>query len=65
MKITLFALNSSFTHTNLAVRCLASVAENAGHIASIKEYTLKDRKASVLHELVSTNADIYAFSVYI
>ncbi len=65
MKITLFALNSSFTHTNLAIRYLASVAENAGHIASIKEYTLKDRKASVLHELVSTNADIYAFSVYI
>lgn len=65
MKITLFALNSSFTHTNLAVRYLCSALESAAFAATIKEYTLKDRKADVLHELVSTKADIYAFSVYI
>ncbi len=65
MKITLFALNSSFTHTNLAVRYLASVLDGSDHTVIIKEYTLNDRKARVLNELVNTKADIYAFSVYI
>ena len=65
MKVTLFALNSSYTHTNLAVRYLASELESVGISTSIKEYTLKDRKASVLYRLACTDADIYAFSVYI
>ena len=65
MKITLFALNASFTHTNLAVRCLASELSKAGFEPYIQEYTLKDRKARVLYELAQTNSQIYAFSVYI
>ncbi|MBQ4561840.1 MAG: B12-binding domain-containing radical SAM protein [Clostridia bacterium] len=65
MDITLFALNSSFTHTNLAIRYLASALEAEGLTAVIKEYNLKDKKAKVLNELVNTHSDIYAFSVYI
>ncbi|MBR6514319.1 MAG: B12-binding domain-containing radical SAM protein [Clostridia bacterium] len=65
MSITLFALNSSFTHTNLAVRYLASVLSSAGMSVNIKEYTLKDKKSRVLYELVSTGSKIFAFSVYI
>ncbi len=65
MNITFFALNSSFTHTNIAVRYLASALENAGFSTIIKEYNLKDRKAHVLNELVNTGSEIYAFSVYI
>ncbi len=65
MKITLFALNSSFTHTNLAIRYLASALEDEGFLPIIKEYTLKDKKALVLNELVNSSSDIYAFSVYI
>lgn len=65
MKITLFALNSSFTHTNLAIRYLAYALERSGFSPYIKEYTLKDKKARVLNELVNSESDIYAFSVYI
>ena len=65
MNITLFALNSSFTHTNLALRYLAAVLEKNDFCVTIKEFTLKDRKAKVLYELVNTKASIYAFSVYI
>ncbi len=65
MKVTLFALNSSFTHTNLAVRYLASALDKRGFDTHILEYTLKDKKARVLHELVRTESHIYAFSVYI
>ena len=65
MKVTLFALNSSFTHTNLAIRYLASSLEDAGFCAHIKEFILKDKYRYILHELVETEADIYAFSVYI
>lgn len=65
MKVTLFALNSSFTHTNLAVRYLARALDKAGFDTRITEYTLKDKKSIVLHELVNTDSNIYAFSVYI
>lgn len=65
MKVTLFALNSSYTHTNLAVRYLSSVLDQARFDTHVLEYTLKDKKASVLYELVCADSDIYAFSVYI
>ncbi|MBR5514635.1 MAG: DUF4080 domain-containing protein [Clostridia bacterium] len=65
MKITLFALNSSYTHTNLAIRYLAySLNENNIH-AELKEFCLKDKHENILCELYRTNSDIYAFSVYI
>jgi len=65
MKILLFALNSSYTHTNLAVRCIAKPLRAAGYETIIAEYTLKDRRDEVLHRIVSEDADIYGFSCYI
>ena len=65
MKIVLFALNGSYSHTNLAVRAIGVSLRKAGAEVAIVEKNLKDTKLSVLEELVSQNADIYGFSVYI
>lgn len=65
MKICLFALNSSYVHTNLAVRCLAKALRESGYEVSISEHTLKDRRDAVLYGLYSEKADIYGFSCYI
>ena len=65
MKTVLFALNSSYVHTNLAVRCLKR-SLNAMQLESvIVEKSLKDRRLSVLSELYSHKAEIYCFSAYI
>lgn len=67
MKIVLVAQNSSYTHTNAAVRILKCCLEDAGHTASIVETTVND-KGGVLglcERLVAEKADMYAFSVYI
>lgn len=65
MKTVLFALNGSYSHTNLAVRAIGSSLRNAGEQTVIIEKNLKDTRLSVLNTLVSENADVYGFSVYI
>lgn len=65
LKIVLFALNGSYSHTNLAVRAIGVSLRKAGEDVVIIEKNLKDTRLSVLEELVSQNADIYGFSVYI
>ena len=65
MKIVLFALNGSYSHTNLAVRAIGVSLKRAGEDVIIVEKNLKDTRLSVLEELVSHNADVYGFSVYI
>ncbi len=65
MKVTLFALNSSFVHTNLAVRCIAKNLKSHGHAVTVLERSLKDRTREVLHALAEADADVYGFSVYI
>ncbi len=65
LKIVLFALNGSYSHTNLAVRAIGASLRKAGEDVVIVEKNLKDTKLSVLEDLVSQNADIYGFSVYI
>ncbi len=65
MHVVLFALNASYVHTNLAIRCLAEPLLAAGHQVTMLEYHLKDRKDAVLHALYQANADVYGFSVYI
>ena len=65
MKTVLFALNGSYSHTNLAVRAIAHSLRAAGEEAVIIEKNLKDTRLSVLEALVSENADVYGFSVYI
>lgn len=64
-KVLLFALNSSYTHTNLAVRCIRKNLVECGYNCEIAEFNLKDKRRRVLEALVSANADIYGFSAYI
>ena len=65
MKIVLFAINGSFSHSNLAIRCLRAPLERAGFEVVLIEHTLRDRTAHILEHLYRENADIYGFSCYI
>ena len=65
MKILLFALNGSYSHTNLAIRCLRSPLLRAGHEVCLVEKNLKDRRDEVLQTLYDVRADVYGFSCYI
>lgn len=65
MKITLFTLNGSWSHTCLALRCLRQVTEEAGFAVSLVEHTLRDRTSHILEHLYAEAADIYGFSCYI
>ncbi len=64
-KVLLFALNSSYTHTNLAVRCIKNSLTAAGYECDIAEFNLKDKRRRILEALIGADADIYGFSVYI
>lgn len=64
-KVLLFALNSSYMHTNLAVRCIKNSLIGAGYECDIAEFNLKDKRRKILEALVGAEADIYGFSVYI
>lgn len=64
-KVLLFALNSSYTHTNLAVRCIKNSLISAGYECDIAEFNLKDKRRRVLEALIQSDAHIYGFSVYI
>ena len=65
MKVVLFGLNGSYSHTCLALRCLRAPLEEAGYEVSICEYNLRDMNSSILSRLVSERAEVYSFSCYI
>ena len=65
MKIVLFAMNGSFSHSNLAIRCLREPLEGAGFDVVLVEHTLRDRTSHILEHLWREKADIYGFSCYI
>ncbi len=65
MKVVLFTLNASWSHTCLALRCLREPLEREGFEVSLVERTLKDRTSHVLEELWQERADVYSFSCYI
>ena len=65
MKVVLFGLNGSYSHTCLALRCLRAPLEKNGYDVVICEYNLRDMNATVLSRLVSERADVYSFSCYI
>ena len=65
MKIVLFGMNGSFSHSNLAIRCLRDPLECAGFEVVLIEHTLRDRTAHILEHLHREKADIYGFSCYI
>ncbi len=65
MKVVLFGLNGSYSHTCLALRCLRAPLEGAGYDVRICEYNLRDMNATVLARLVNECAEVYSFSCYI
>ncbi len=65
MKVVLFGLNGSYSHTCLALRCLRAPLEAAGYNATLCEYNLRDMNSTVLSALVREQADVYSFSCYI
>lgn len=66
MKIVLFALNASYSHTSLAVRCLRAALERNGFSdVVIAERNLRDRRDDILQALYRERADVYGFSAYI
>ncbi len=65
MKVVLFGLNGSYSHTCLALRCLRAPLERAGYDVVMCEYNLRDMNATILSRLVSERAEVYSFSCYI
>ncbi|MBR2381875.1 MAG: DUF4080 domain-containing protein [Clostridia bacterium] len=65
MKVVLFGLNGSYSHTCLAIRCLRAPLEAAGYETVICEYNLRDMNAVILSRLVGERAEVYSFSCYI
>ena len=66
MKIVLFSLNASRSHTNLAIRCLAkSLKQNGFDKVTLIERTEKDNRNDTLAALYRERADLYGFSTYI
>ena len=65
MKVVLFGLNGSFSHTNLAIRRLRPALEAEGFDVKLVEAGLRDADSAILETLVDENADIYGFSAYI
>lgn len=65
MKIVLFTLNASWSHSSLALRCLRAPLEREGFEVVIVENTLRDRTGHILERLYREQADVYGFSCYI
>ncbi len=65
MKTVLFAINGTWAHSSLSVRCLRTALREADLSCEIIEGTLQDRTLTLLSRLCEANADLYAFSCYI
>ncbi len=65
MKILLVAVNGSYSHTNLAIRCLREPLEKAGFEVVLLERNLRDRTAHILQDILAIKADVVGFSTYI
>lgn len=64
MKILLTTLNCKYIHKNLALRWLY-VANNTTSKTTIKEYTIKQNLDDIANEIINSDYDVIAFSVYI
>lgn len=65
MRIALVALDATWAHTNLAVRCLREPLEREGHRVQLLECTINDRTSHILSRLYEAEAEVYGFSCYI
>ena len=65
MRTLLTTLHSKYIHASLALPCLAAYcADGCGELL-IREYTVHEPKESLLAQIVATDADVVAFSVYL
>lgn len=64
-KIVLFALNASFSHSNLAIRRIREHLDESIYEISLLEGGLRDTDDSILESLFNEKADVYGFSCYI
>ena len=62
MKIVLFTLNSSYIHKSLSIRCLEPRLAARGFETVVLEYTVKEKRLTVLDALYAAEADLYCFS---
>ena len=63
MKILLTTLNTKYVHTNIALKYLYKTLENKA--VKLKEYTINEPLGNILRDMITYNADVIAFSVYI
>lgn len=65
MNILLVAINAKYIHSNLAVCSLQAYAKKQGYPVQIAEYTINQRKETILEEIYRRKPDLLAFSCYI
>jgi len=65
MRVCLFTLNASYSHSSLSLRCLAVALEREGFAVTLCERSLKDKRRGVLEALHKAKADVYGFSCYV
>lgn len=63
--VVLFALDASYSHSSPAIRAIGAGLTRHGIEHKLIEYNLKNKRADVLHSLISADAGIYGFSTYI
>ncbi len=63
MKTLLTTLNTKYVHTNIALKYLYETIKTKD--VALKEFTINEPINKILREIVSQNADIIAFSVYL
>ncbi len=65
MKVSFIALNSSYTHTNLALYYFINNSIPKGVRACVKEFNINMHLDVILKQLYNEKSDIYFFSCYI
>ncbi len=65
MKTVLFALNGTWAHSALGIRCLGDALREAECEVTLIEGNLQDRTLTLLQRLYAEDAALYGFSCYI
>lgn len=66
MKVVFVALNSKYSHVNLAIRYMDKIIRDIKGVESdLLEFTINQKEDYILWEILETKADIVCFSSYI
>lgn len=65
MKILLTAVNAKYIHSNLAVYSLRAYAEEFAEHIELAEFTINQKKESILQEIYKRKPEVLCFSCYI